>query len=298
MTNEIELVYDLVNSEIATHWAELISQQTVDKCCKINHYTGYYDDGIINQRLTRLHNLADLINEVVPTKIEKVNFTKETYQSALNIMHVHFPEFKSKEGYEQLDEQLSEYNDIIHWLESILDDYYSGRIDHKNFSIKLDFNKVKPYKTYQFPESSYPLFNENLSFGQLMIHYVHVGRHAWELFFAKDLTCPKDQFVPQRAYNASARLHFFNNTLDSKENQSILRTRWEQFYKERGGKDFFGYDIDDPKIAFGYCHIGQLSQVKIDGTNIKVPDTIEYINDFRSKIVKTNIINWEIIKGA
>lgn len=295
-TENISLIYNLVDHDIANHWSTLIAAKNIDDCCKINHYTGYNDTALVNNRIHRLFELVDIINEHVPRKIEKVPFSKETFTNALNTMHVHFPEFKLQSGYEVLNKQLSEYNDTIHWLEAVLPDFYNqNTTDNSKFSIKLDFNKVEPYKTYPIPESAYPLFNGYFTFGQLMLHYVHVGRHPWELFFANDLICPKDQQLPQSEYNASVRLHFYNNYLDDETFKAKYKNRWIDFYNARGGKSFFDYDIDDPRIRFGYCQIGKLSRIIINNNDYEMPNTITKITDFRSLLVKTKILGWEII---
>ena len=294
-SDNISLVYKLAEHEISEHWASLIQQRKIDECCKINYYTGYNDPILVNQRINRLFELADIINQHVPKKIEKVPFTKENFGNVLNIMHVHFPEFKSKAGYEMLNEYLTEYNDIIHWLESILPDYYNKVFSNSKFTIKLDFNKVESYNTYTIPESAYPMFNEYFSFGQLMLHYVHVGKHAWELFFANDLVCPKDQYVPQTEYNASVRLHFYNNIMDQAPVRNMFKKSWNNFYNLKGGKDFFGHEFDDPKIGFGYCQIGHLEQIFIDNNLITTPNNIKDIVEFVAKLVKTSIVDWEIL---
>lgn len=295
-TDKITLVYDLVDHEIVDNWAKLISQQTIKDCCEINHYCGTYNPKLLSHRIARLYKLVDIINQYVPDKITKVEFTKDNFHHALNTMHVHFPELEQQLEYVHLQHYFSEYNDIIHWLEPVLIDYYNNITDNSKFSIKLDFNKVSPpLEKYTIPKSAYELFNGNFKFGQLMLHYVHVGKHAWELFFTNDLVCPKDQYIPQSLYNATIRMHFYNNKLDDVENQKRFRKMWEDFYIVRGGKEFFGYDIDDSNIRFGYCQLGTMSHVIIDTVEISVPTTIEEISLLRDKLVNTNIIDWQII---
>ena len=296
--NSVNLTYDLVDHEIAHIWANKITRRTIIDCCKINHYTGYYSPDLLQANIARLYEVADIINDSVPNRIEKIEFTKENYHSALNKMHIHFPDLEFKEEYKHLTRYLSEYNDLIHWLEPNLIDYYNDIRDNRKFSIKLDFNKADPIETNSdIPESAYNLFNGYFSFGQLMLHYVHVGRHAWELFFANDFDCPKYQFVPQYQFNASVRMHFFDNILDNKNNRDFFDKRWNFYYKLRGGKEFFEYDITDPSIRFGYCQIGNLSNITYNNVELKLPTTLEEISYIRNKIVETSIEDWQI-KGA
>jgi hypothetical protein len=119
-TNNISIIYDLVDADIVKNWAELIKQKTISDCCKINHYIGYSDETVINSHINRLYVLSDLINQCIPDKVIKKEITKETWKEALQVMHVHFPEYRNDENYKDIWDNLSEYNDIIHWLESIL----------------------------------------------------------------------------------------------------------------------------------------------------------------------------------
>ena len=38
-TNDISMIYDLVDEEIAQQWANLIVKRNTSELCKINHYT-------------------------------------------------------------------------------------------------------------------------------------------------------------------------------------------------------------------------------------------------------------------
>lgn len=295
-TSDIELYYNLVEHEISDHWSTLITERTVDDLCKINHYAGCHNTTLLESRINRLYELIDIINPHTPNKIDKVRFSENNYQDALNKMHVHFPELENDNNYVFLRKYLSEYNDIIHWLEPTIADHYTNNTTNSKFSIKLDFNKVQPLlPKYVIPESAYKLFNGCFTFGQLMLHYVHVGRHAWELFYAKDLICPKEQYLPQSEYNATVRLHFYNNSLDNIINRYKFLQSWHKFYVDRGGKDFFDCEVQDPKIRFGYCQIGMLSSIIENQTIIPLPKTIEEIISFRNKLVTTSVIGWDII---
>lgn len=294
-TSDIELFYDLVDHEITDHWTNLIIERNTAELCPINHYSGCYNPSLMQKRIDRLYQLIDYINLYVPKKIEKVVLLKENYQDALNKMHVHFPELEYDDNFTFLRKYLSEYNDIIHWLEPSLLDYYQNNRTNSRFSIKLDFNKVDPpLKKYVIPSSAYPLFNGYFNFGQLMLHYVHVGRHAWELYYARDLFCPKDQYVPQSLYNASVRLHFYDNKFINPLYKDRFYKSWEKFYHDRGGLDFFEMDINDPSIRLGYCQIGSLAKIIVNGAEIEFPRTYKQIFDFRNLLVSTTVLNWNI----
>jgi hypothetical protein len=81
--------------------------------------------------------------------------------------------------------------------------------------------------------------------------------------------------------------------LEVEEKKVEYMKRWKEFYKAKGGFDYFGIDMDDPKIAFGYLKIGQIESI----SDRSIPITLDELNEFRDKLVNTQIINWNI-KGA
>lgn len=287
-TDNIALTYNLVNHEIVDGWVKLIKTQTINNLCPYNHYIGYAGDDVLNQRINRLYELADLINTNTPERVIKIEITKDNYHDAINTMHVHFPLLKNDENYKHIWDILTEYNDAIHWIESTIQNKWSGveLLKSRLFRITLDFNKSKTIFN-DIPGSAYTLFDPDTLFGELKIHYTHVGRHAQELFLANDLVCPPDQFVPQRIYTASVRMYFT-------EDYRIDRNKWQLFYNRRG-KSFWNLDIDDPKLAFGYLKIGQLSNISIDNNDIDMPSTLKDRHEFRQKLANTQVINWQII---
>jgi len=292
-TNGLSLLYQLEDSPIAKQWADLIVQRNVTECCKINHFMGWKTPEMIQEKINRLYELADYINTFAPEKVIKHEINDDTWRKALQIMHVHFPEMKNDPKYMGAWPSLTEYNDIIHWLESI---FIKGNTDSGLLRLTLDFNKTI-FEFYPLPDSAFEHYTPFFDFGSLCLHYTHVGRHAYELFSVNDFETPKEQFVPQRTFNASTRLSFFDNFYSTKQKQDLLMARWNKFYIDRGGKEFWGIDINDPKIAFGYCKLGQLIDIKENSVSLSIPTTPSELHDFRSKLIQTKVIDWNI-KGA
>lgn len=286
----INLSYKLIDHEIVYKWASLLENRNTSHLSLDNHYIGYVTEEFLNSRIDRLYQLADYINENTPERVVKLEINKETYQDALNTMHVHFPELKNDIKYKHIWDYLTEYNDIIHWLESTVKSVWevSDKYNSRFFRITLDFNKSGT-EFVDIPESAYTLFDPDVLFGQLKIHYTHVGKNAQELFTTRDMICPSDQFVPQRTFNASCRMYFTDDFY-------INRQAWNNFYKARG-VDFWKLDIDDPKLAFGYMKIGQLTNINIDDTSVDIPISQLDRHNFRNKLVDTKVVGWEIIKG-
>ena len=295
-TDNIELHYSLIDHPIADDWGKLIASHTIDDCCKHNHYSGYATEEKINQRIERLHNLADIINNHVSEKIINTRLTLETFRQTLNLMHVHFPELESDPDYAYLHPYLSEYNDTIHWLETVLTTVWGNSSENSEsglFHINLDFNKSSSiFKDIH--EDAYELFEFGGNFGDLLLHYTHVGRNAQELFLTNDLECPKNQFVPQSTYCASVRLYFTDNFSDTEEKKKYLYSKWQDFYSRRGGRDYFGYDVDDRKMRLGFINIGNLQKIYINGISITIPKTQEELDWFRKILVNTDLSSWLI----
>jgi hypothetical protein len=286
-TGDTELTYNLYDEEIVDSWVKLIADHTINDCCHTNHYVGYASDDLIQQRINRLYEVADIINSHVPNRVIKQDISKDDWEQALHVMHVHFPDLKNNDSYKHIWNELSEYNDIIHWLESTFKNSGSS-----NLRITLDFNKANT-KFLPIPDSAYKLFTPFFAFGQLLLHYTHVGKHAQELFAVNDFVCPKDQFVPQRTYSASVRMLLTDNHHDTQQKQQTLMNRWKLFYYKRG-IDFWGYDINDPKLAFGYMKIGELSSISVNGETVSIPNTVDELNDFRKTLVSLNVLDWKI----
>jgi hypothetical protein len=291
-TDNISITYKLVEDIVVTQWAELISAQTITNVCPINHYIGYASENFVLERINRLYELSDLINHSVPDRVIKQEINKANWKNNLQLMHIHFPDLKNDSMYEHLWSYLTEYNDIIHWLESILVNIWAETkypSKSSTFRITLDFNKTTDVML-DIPENSYNLFYPLMNFGDLLLQYTHVGKCAHEMFLFKDFDCPKDQFVPQRRFNASTRMYFLDNFTPPNKVASMYQS-WKQFYNDKGGLDYWGLDIDDPKIAFGYIKIGEIESI----SDRLIPNTLEEMNEFRDVLSKTKVIDWEII---
>jgi hypothetical protein len=109
-----------------------------------------------------------------------------------------------------------------------------------------------------------------------------------------DLICPKEQFVPQRAFNASCRLVFNDYFYPDDISKQQFIKQWIQFYNDKGGVEYWGYDINDPKIAFGLLKIGELIDVSKNNVSIHFPKTKEELHSFRKELANTHVVDWEI----
>jgi|APGre2960657373_1045057.scaffolds.fasta_scaffold42252_3 hypothetical protein len=292
-TTGISLTYDIIDEPIGREWATHIAKRNIDECCKINHFNGYASDEMIQDKIIRLYELADYINTFVPSRIIKQEINKSNWKLALHEMHIHFPEMKNDEQYSDVWDSLTEYNDTIHWLESMLMTIWIDDPIESMFRLTLDFNK-NVFEFYPIPDESFKHFSPLLQFGGLFLHYTHVGKHAYEMIKVNDLVCPSEQFMPQRTFNASCRLVFNDYLYPDDSSKQHFLDQWTEFYNDKGGLEYWGYDIDDPKIAFGFLKIGELIDISKNNVSINFPKTKEELHSFRKELVNTQVINWEI----
>ena len=282
--NGLSLSYILNNSiNLLPEWKKQILRFNTEDLCKINHKSCTGNSKLVSERIDRLYVLANILNSVIPNSIPIEQITETNSQSVLNKMHVHFPIIHSTESLAKYSNIASEYNDIIHWLEPEL-----RHKDDSRFRIFLDFNKSQNIEFLKLDQEDYKYFSPYTSFGDLTLHYCHVGRHAFELFTADDLECPEDQFVPQSSFTASCVL-WFNNP----ESQKYLETRWKSFYIKRGGSKFFKFKFGDPNLRFGYLKIGKLSEILYNNKIISFNDLSE-INIAKNLLTSASILNWSI----
>ena len=289
-SNNISLIYNLDTSISSLNkWINEIRQMEIIDLCPINHKNSTGNKLLIEKRINRLYELADMLNSVLPNSIIKEPLTGDNCHEALNRMHVHFPNIHNM-YYDKdlpLAKVASEYNDIIHWLEG---EHNSKGSD--KFKIYLDFNKSSKTTLHEINEEDFLKFKPIVSFGDLSLHYAHVGRHAKELFNAQDFSCPKEQFVPQTKFSASVVMWF--GSLPIHNLSDTVLENWKKFYHRRGGKEFFGMDINDPKLAFGYIKIGKLNNVKVGDYNLtfRTLDETEYV---RKLLIASNIESFCVV---
>lgn len=219
-------------------WADIMSKldnSTLRKNFDPWHGLGTSPVELINRLLKLIDALK--LPVTLPNKVWENNL-----QELLNRLHVHFPAMEKTETDPQIKEWLTEYNDIIHTLEDI---------ERNDGFIWLNILPDSEYE-YDLLDSDYNLFTASKKFGDLCLHYPHVGRHLLEILKSKDYDCPADQIIPQHTIRAYHSLRFYEDTYSEEEHQSFL----QNFLDTNAlGKT---YRFGDPKIAFGYINMGKL----------------------------------------
>lgn len=249
-SDSYQFVYELESHRPAQEWAKII--QTVDVNTLRPNLNPWH--GLIKspaEKIKRLNELIDLLNIWLPDN-DKIScyWDDNDRQGSLNRLHIHFPEHEKNQTDVEKLLQLSEYNDTIHGIEDII------RIPETKEYIWL---LLVPSRDIEIDliDDDYKYFHPDRFFGELCLHYAHVGRHPLELLKARDFSCPLDQIVPQRMITSFHTLRFYDD-FSAYQYRHWLST----FYSKSTLKQL--YSIDDPKLAFGYITLGKLLSVNGD----------------------------------
>lgn len=187
--------------------------------------------------------------------------------SSLNKLHVEFPKFHQRRTDPERLKIANEMNLAIHWLEYEL-------LGCKLFN--LDFNDAS-MTWHPIHEAELKYFCTDYTFGDLHLHYVHVGRPLFEMYLNEDRVTPPDQFKPQHYFNATCGMVFHEARVDE---ESVRR-----YFDSLGGKAFFGYAYHDPRLANGYFKLGHLEGY----------ETLELREDLRLQLANANVVSWRAL---
>lgn len=242
----------------------------------VNHRHGFASKPEIQAAVARLKKCATALGFPLNP------LTKNNWQEELNKLHINFPEF-FKNDFDRSKFQIAhETNLLIHWLEYEL----VNLLEKKNqYIFNLDFNHFPPaydLKTGIAPDE-FDYFDPNLQFGNLHLHYIYVGRPFLEMFDANDMACLPHHFRAQHEFNATCGL-VFSEPCDPEKLDRDMRA----YYDKRGGKQFFGFDYDDPKIAKGFFKLGQLED--LNGYS-----TFAERQALRDELKTSRVTSWEVL---
>jgi hypothetical protein len=246
LSNNIEkftFLYEL-NDDIPTKKWEKLSKQTSPQDLRksLNPWRGM--KSMYNKQVSRLNETIDELNSWIPVKIENKWQLNDPFNS-LNSLHIHFPKLEKEQLEVEKREQLTKFNDIIHELQVLLSSYKSD-IEYIYLLLCCDNT---PFITME--DEDFKFFKPYVNFGDLTLHYCHVGRHPLELLLSNDTDCPEDQIIPQYRYSSYHTLRFF--TIPD------LTEKFKNFYYTSNLS--WPYKLEDPKLAFGYINLGKLKTI-------------------------------------
>jgi len=255
----VTLTYKLEQHRPAQVWAGLISNTSIENLRPNLNPWQNFDKNILPKRIEQLESLIDKLNEWLPEQNKiKGKWNYNNHQESVNRLHVHFPEQEKNLTDVRKKTQLSLYNDLIHEIEDLT--------KHPNES--RPHLLICPDNGQQVPIdiSDYKHFKASHKFGSLCLHYCHVGRHPFELYSAGDINCPIEQIVPQYDIASYHTLRFY----DSPYMEHWHKGKFFEFYKVSTLRHVVDYN--DPKMAFGYIQLGQLT------TDIPQTDLVDKIS--------------------
>jgi len=235
------IVYNLEQTRPAQVWASIMSELDASSLRPgSNSWQGLVQN--IDIKIDRICYLAAHLNDKLNLDIV-TEWDARNPQEALNKLHIHFPELEKDEVNIEVRSILSEYNDLIHELE-----------DAFRTTEKLVWMQLLPEGTAREPlnDDDFVLFKASRKFGELCLHYPHVGRHPLELVKSKDFDCPADQIVPQYEISAYHTLRFYEDPCTEEQYQHFLTLVYPiSTIKDR-------YELSDPKLAYGFIPIGYI----------------------------------------
>lgn len=246
-TDSLTLTYKLEQHRPAQVWAKLIdSAKVTDLRPTLDPWLNF-DTSLLVPKIKQLESLIEKLNTWLPeyNKI-KGKWNYYDHQESVNQFHIHFPEQEKNETDPIKKAQLAEYNDLIHDIESLA--------HSEKFKKYTGYILVCPDggETIELEDRDFSLFKARRTFGELCLHYCHVGRHPYELYAAGDFDCPEDQIVPQTLISSFHTLRFYNDEYM----EHWHKGRFKEFYQRSTLKNVMS--LDDPKLAFGYISMGKL----------------------------------------
>jgi hypothetical protein len=263
---EYQFVYELEQHMPAQVWADMMMSLSVSELREgLDPWRGRKQD--LNSMINELHSLIDNLNLWIPEKIT-AKWDNKNPKDSLNQLHIHFPDLERIYKNDLIKKaQLSRYNDVIHGIEQAHQAQVSGKD-----SLRLLLCPKSKRKTIL--DEDYHLFSPEICWGDLLLHYPHVGRHPLELCLNNDRACPPEQIVPQYEISAFHTLRFHDQSVDN----------FKEFYYN--SKLTWPYAIDNPKLALGYIRLGKL--ISVDNEEIDRDKVMSIVNDCNS------ILEWTI----
>ena len=273
-----ELIYVLNPSWAAQNWLEQLDQMQFRFLLRsdLNHRHGFATLEEVRGAVKRLRLCCTKLGFSFP------QLTPTTWQDVLNRLHINFPAFFRRDLDTAKFQTAHEMNLLIHWLEYELVNIFSNA---QKYIFNLDFNHFAPaYKlkrTIPYEELGY--FSPMLDFGNLHLHYIHIGRHFLEMFDAQDFDSPAIDFQRQKEFTATCGL-VFSESIDAEK----LGKEMRMYFDKRGGINFFGFTYESLLLAKGFFSLGKLE-------NLYSYKTSEQRQALRDRLKGSHIVNWRLL---
>jgi hypothetical protein len=263
-----KFTYELDDHRVARVWADLMRNMVVTDLYKgADPWHGKSDD--LSRRVDEFNFLVDAINTWAQEKI--LRFDVNNSVESLRRLQVSKDQYIYQQLSSDQSQQLRYFGYLINQIERALSMQTTGK---ESISIQV----TPHYPTMIALENDdYKLFRKKFAFGDLLLHYPHMGKSPYELASKKENNCTAHQIVCQHAVSQGHVMRFSPSLMTDAE--------FAEFYTASGIE--WPYQLNDPRLAVGYIRLGRLIEVNYGYAYNKIKTT---------GIVKASkqITNWQI----
>jgi hypothetical protein len=248
---QLELVFDIANTDIARRWADEISKDY--SLYEIDRFKGFVGKDL-NYYLKLIKDQIAIVNNYIPDTItHEVTNTQET----LNYLHTFFENLRGEYSTGTLfynsapahvKDAIDKFNVVIHELEHYTRDGLYPEL-------------VCTYQSprYKLQEIDYEHFTFKWEFGCVYINYCEVGKPLLDVFKDNDTVVGDNNVRPLKYYKADFVIKFGPDTTEE-----IYNFRLDQF-----NKWYANYPLKFDKLSLGMIPVAKINLKDSRFTNNK-----------------------------
>ena len=250
---EHTLSYELYDNDVARLFHKRLHEQEN----KVVSRTQFYNFGETEESVQ-----AELM--AVTERLQELGIVQDASLQTLNNLHENFPNAHDEsEG--EVRELLRMFNYHIHHLEDIRRKHYNG--SRFIFACKDAGTDI--------PAEALDMFTVRRRYGELYMHYPHVGKHLLEVFADNDVNVPADHLICTNVMRNTLCGWFGEDRFTTTIEQENLMMSLFMFYRQIMHK--IPYQWKDPKLAIGYLPLGMLIDLEQD---INIINDNKYIHSW------------------
>jgi hypothetical protein len=250
---EHTLSYELYDNDVARLFHKRLHEQEN----KVVIRTQFYNFGETEESVQ-----AELM--AVTERLQELGIVQDASLQTLNNLHENFPNAHDEsEG--EVRELLRMFNYHIHHLEDIRRKHYNG----SRFIFACEDAGT------DIPAEALDMFTVRRRYGELYMHYPHVGKHLLEVFADNDVNVPADHLICTNVMRNTLCGWFGEDRFTTTIEQENLMMSLFMFYRQIMHK--IPYQWKDPKLAIGYLPLGMLIDLEQD---INIINDNKYIHSW------------------
>jgi hypothetical protein len=250
---EHTLSYELYDNDVARLFHKRLHEQEN----KVVSRTQFYNFGETEESVQ-----AELM--AVTERLQELGIVQDASLQTLNNLHENFPNAHDEsEG--EVRELLRMFNYHIHHLEDIRRKHYNG----SRFIFACEDAGT------DIPAEALDMFTVRRRYGELYMHYPHVGKHLLEVFADNDVNVPADHLICTNVMRNTLCGWFGEDRFTTTIEQENLMMSLFMFYRQIMHK--IPYQWKDPKLAIGYLPLGMLIDLEQD---INIINDNKYIHSW------------------